>query len=518
MMAGIAIYISILLILNSVLYILLGMYSIKRNKSVGTKTFMWLMIAMSVYSLGYSFQILSRSLSQILTIVKFEYLGLSFIPTLWIILSLQYTGHEKVINSRIKLTFFIIPIITLLMITTNNQHHLFYIHTYIDSTSLHYFGMKPGLWYWVNILYGAIAIITGDTIYLVTLIKSAPIFRKQLAIIFFGSLIPLVIFLIFLIGDNPSVLDLNVFSSILSTPLFMLAIFKYKFLGIIPINRDKVFEGIKDGIIVLDNQYNIIDYNISSQQIFHEISRKVLGASSELVFGNYPAMMECIKNSPETDTQLHINKNESSNYYNVVASDIYSNERQFIGKAIFIKDITKQYLLLEKLNKYATIDDLTGAYNSRYFMELSEVEFNRAKRYNYPISYIMLDIDHFKSINDTYGHHAGNYILSNIANICIDFIRSSDIFGRYGGEEFSIFLPETSAESAFKLAERLCNVISKSSLEYSGINMKVTASFGVAGLNSVKKDDTLIDLFRNADAALYEAKGKGRNQVVLYIK
>lgn len=517
-MTEVSVYISVLLIVNSILCIHLAFYSVKKNKSKGAITFMWLMIAMAVYSLGYAFEILFNSLPEILISIKFEYIGLSLIPTLWIILSLQYTGHEKVINSRIKYMFFIVPIITLVMIMTNNMHHLFFVSSSLHPSGIHLFVMKPGLWYWVNILYSAIAIITGDIIYLVTLIKSAPIFRKQLAILLLGSLFPLAILFVYLVGNNPSVLDLNIFSTILSAPLFILAIYKFKFLGIIPVNRDKVFEGIKDGIIVLDNQNNIIDYNISSQQIFNEINKKVLGTPSELLFSSYPPMMDCIKNSSETDTQLLIKKNNNSNYYNVEVSVIYTNGRQFIGKVIFVKDITEQYLLVDKLNKYATIDDLTGAYNSRYFMELSEIEFSRAKRYNYPISYIMLDIDHFKSINDTYGHDAGNYILSNIANTCIDFIRSSDIFGRYGGEEFSIFLPETSSESAFNLAKRLCNVISKTNLEYDGINMKVTASFGVAGLKSVKKDDSLIDLFRNADRALYEAKDNGRNQVILYKK
>ena len=137
-------------------------------------------------------------------------------------------------------------------------------------------------------------------------------------------------------------------------------------------------------------------------------------------------------------------------------------------------------------------------------------EILKAKRYNTPLSIIYFDIDHFKQINDTYGHKKGDFILKEVSKIILQNIRKTDIFGRWGGEEFIIILPFTDLENALILAEKLRKKIEEH--DFDGIN--ITISFGVTEL---KIDDNADTLINRADEALYKAKNKGRNRVC-YIK
>jgi diguanylate cyclase (GGDEF)-like protein len=172
--------------------------------------------------------------------------------------------------------------------------------------------------------------------------------------------------------------------------------------------------------------------------------------------------------------------------------------------------------LFKELQVMATTDGLTGLYNRRYFYKIADLEFKRSSRYNRPLSMVMLDIDFFKRINDTYGHPAGDQVLSQVADCCRKNVRAADILGRYGGEEFCLMLPETDEENALSLAERLRRRIS----EMNFINIKdpvhVTVSEGIA---CFRPDcATLEDLLRRCDEALYDAKHSGRNCVRIWGK
>lgn len=167
-----------------------------------------------------------------------------------------------------------------------------------------------------------------------------------------------------------------------------------------------------------------------------------------------------------------------------------------------------------QLKETSIKDGLTDCYNQRYFHEVVDAEISRAKRYNRPLSIIMLDIDHFKKFNDTYGHLCGDEVLKVIGNILNKSIRSCDTVFRYGGEEFCILLPETKKDRAVILAERIRKKIFDNSFGINSRVLKVTVSGGVNELDNESVDKNI--LVANADKALYLAKKKGRNQVILY--
>jgi diguanylate cyclase (GGDEF)-like protein len=170
--------------------------------------------------------------------------------------------------------------------------------------------------------------------------------------------------------------------------------------------------------------------------------------------------------------------------------------------------------LFDQMEKLAMTDGLTGLFNHRYFSELAEKELARAVRYQKPLSFIMIDLDYFKHINDQFGHLVGDQILQQIAGNCIKILRKIDIISRYGGEEFCILLPETDIKEAVAAAERLREAIASSQLVTKEGVVKVTGSLGVSSLGMCEPEiKKLIDC---ADKALYDAKKGGRNQVKVF--
>lgn len=178
-----------------------------------------------------------------------------------------------------------------------------------------------------------------------------------------------------------------------------------------------------------------------------------------------------------------------------------------------IRDITERKATEAKLRELATTDSLTGLNNRRRFMELSEREFARSVRYERPLAMFMLDIDHFKDVNDTYGHDVGDDVLRSLAETAVMALRGADILGRLGGEEFGVLLPETDESSAMEVAERLRRSIENTSISTREHTLKITVSIGVSTL---KKDTSSVqDLLKHADVALYDAKQSGRNRVIM---
>lgn len=167
------------------------------------------------------------------------------------------------------------------------------------------------------------------------------------------------------------------------------------------------------------------------------------------------------------------------------------------------------------LEHLATIDTLTGLANRRYFLELAERAFYQAQRYNRPLSVVMIDVDNFKHINDTFGHAAGDQVLQSVARRMQAVLRRSDILGRYGGDEFVVLLPETGQEGARRMTERLRAAVAAMGDEAGSIDAPVSLSIGLASTFSMA-NCTLDALLQYADKALYISKQGGRDRVTSY--
>ncbi|MDP2344623.1 MAG: GGDEF domain-containing protein [Deltaproteobacteria bacterium] len=185
-----------------------------------------------------------------------------------------------------------------------------------------------------------------------------------------------------------------------------------------------------------------------------------------------------------------------------------------VGGVIFkyIDGDNIEQLYYEEIYRMAIIDGLTQIYNKRYFMEFIDREMARCARYNRSLTLIMFDLDHFKKINDEFGHLAGDYVLKRLANsIMAKNIRKEECFSRYGGEEFCIVLPDTPKQNGAILAEKIRVMVMETKFEFETNNIPVTISMGVS---EMQKGDTVENFIQRADDKLYEGKQGGRNRVM----
>lgn len=205
----------------------------------------------------------------------------------------------------------------------------------------------------------------------------------------------------------------------------------------------------------------------------------------------------------------------------IVAStlDVLRNEDgELTGFVEVVQDITEQKERERRLYERATRDALTGVCNRGHFSEIAQQEIDRARRFAEPLSLLLFDIDHFKRVNDQYGHEAGDQALCSIARACQNSLRRIDTVGRIGGEEFAVLMPRADKEPALEIAQRLRRELSEQRISVTErrLNISLTVSGGIASLRPLTRDYS--ELLRHADAALYKAKRGGRNAVVAWFE
>lgn len=206
-------------------------------------------------------------------------------------------------------------------------------------------------------------------------------------------------------------------------------------------------------------------------------------------------------------------KNGSTVWTEVTARAVYDAGGQLLEWVCVSRDITERRQFKEFLQKQATTDELTGISNRRHFLQLAHGELSRAFRLNHPLAIAIMDIDHFKYINDTYGHATGDQVLAAFAKICQRNIRAIDLFARFGGDEFVLLFPETDGEQAHDIVERIRLVLAAQPVDLGGSLVPITISAGVVSIShNLEVLDTLL---QRADQALYEAKETGRDRVVV---
>ena len=183
------------------------------------------------------------------------------------------------------------------------------------------------------------------------------------------------------------------------------------------------------------------------------------------------------------------------------------------------RELTTKTIALEQINreleKLSITDELTRSFNYRFLRQRLCQEIARLHRYGGMFTFLLIDLDHFKTVNDQYGHPGGDYVLREVAGLLRQSVREVDTVARYGGEEFGILLPEVSAAKAASTGERIRQVLCEAHFQYLGHDIRITASIGIAGCSG-STATTVESLIQQADQALYEAKDRGRNRVVLF--
>lgn len=295
---------------------------------------------------------------------------------------------------------------------------------------------------------------------------------------------------------------------------------------------------LNTGVLVLDAQYRVVFFNQFIARRADLDLAKEHGKQLEEVFADLPLAWLRRKLDSVLRLQVPAFSSWEQRQYIIKLAHLrpLSSDTQYMAQncsmlpltapdgvsryiCLLIEDATDAYVYQQQLQRSVMqlehanrTDALTGVYNRRYWQQQLEYEIQRAERYHHPLSLLMFDLDKFKDMNDQYGHQGGDFVLIEISRLIASLLRDADLFGRYGGEEFSIILPDTDVEGAQQVANRICDTVAKNKMLYKQHTLRVTISIGVVSYI----DHSVDELIQHADTALYCAKRQGRNKAVVY--
>ncbi|PYE52465.1 diguanylate cyclase [Paenibacillus barcinonensis] len=500
---------------SAVLNLFLCMYTFfRRAHFPSARLFILYTASLSVYTFGYAIGLASNTLEQMKFWNIIQYIGMPVSAPLGLLLMIRYTG--KKLSKGLTSALFIIPSITVFMVTTNDWHHLYYKRVWLlEDSKVPIMAIDFGQWYVVHGAFTFSCLLFAGLILMSQWRHTKKMYRRQLLTLIASQVIPMIAAFVYLLGLTPFGLDPVPVLMCVTSAMYIWAILSSRLLTIVPIAKESIFESMREGVIVLDSSYRLVDFNRSLQHLLPEIQTTMVGRPLndiwlELAGETFP--VEYGREGLQTD--LYWQLNDETVCYQVRTSYVFNKSPEAVGILIMLINITEQRFLEEQLKQLAYFDGLTKIYNRTQFLYKGRELLNEAQLNQQPISFILFDIDHFKRINDTYGHDIGDQAIIHVVSVCNRYLSSEMLFARYGGEEFVIALPNMTLHEAHAQAEQLRTSLLGEPLDVEGQPVILTSSFGIA--QSGSNSDTLESLLRDADHALYEAKRQGRNAVSVY--
>lgn len=433
------------------------------------------------------------------------YLGVVIAPTAFLIFAIQISVLGHWLKPPLMFGLCVEPTFVLLVLWTDPWHDLFFGGERLANTSLI---LAAGPVFWVNLVYSYLLLLMGFAILLRRFWQASGLYRRQIGLVLAGVAVIWLNSGIFILGLSPFPnADNTPFSFTFGALFFAFALLRYQLLDLAPIARDTLIEQMSDGVVVLDAQNRIVDVNAHAQSVLPRKPR--IGEPVDSVFDTWPEMIKEFGGKTEGRAEVLL-QHAAQIYLDIQITPLRDRHGQFLGKLIVWRDISEFKGIQNDLEIMATVDPLTQVFNRRRFFELAEQAVAQAAHAEEPLSLMIIDIDHFKSINDLYGHLVGDQVLVSFAQHCLQNIRPADIFARSGGEEFVLLAPNTDLDKASALAAHLCQTIGDLPIPLEdGTEVRVTASIGVACRRG--SDEPLKAFLRRADKALYHAKQHGRN-------
>ncbi|UOE92128.1 histidine kinase N-terminal 7TM domain-containing protein [Alkalihalobacillus sp. LMS39] len=503
-------------VFGSLLCLFLCMYALFTFKSApGGRYYIFATLMCAIFSFSYVLELNSTTLEAMKLWLKVEYLALPFIPVFILLMCVEYVGRKP---PPILLFFlYFIPQLTIFFHFTNDLHHYYYTSVTVSTDGpFPLLVLEGGLWFYVHSIFLYVCIAASLCILLIHMKKVRFRFKMQIFLMVIGLIVPIIGSMFYLTGTSPYGIDTGPISMSVAFLFHGAAILSLQMFNVAPIARETIFENMQEGVIVVNQQNRIIDYNHAMKRIIPSLGNHVLGRSIAEVLQQQPELKNILMSYKDSD--YHMEKIETTRHYDIRFTPVYRNRKSFVGRVISFVDVTERVKLEEQLTLLASMDGLTQILNRTFFMKKAEQIITSIKEQEGTISFIMFDIDHFKMVNDTYGHEAGDKVLVEVIHAAKTCLRDTDIIGRYGGEEFIICLPNTSVLDASLIANDIRTLVYEAIITVDSDDIRVTSSFGIT-TESFSFDQPpllLTTLIQQADKALYEAKHHGRNCIQLY--
>ncbi len=460
---------------------------------------------------------------------KLMFLGVVMVPAGFLVWTARYTKKDGWINKWMIALLCIEPVLFNVIVWTDHWHHLF-SGNYVATGKL-------GVAFNLHTLYSYILLLIGAVMLVIHWLQVPPAYKKQGLWVILGLIVSAMANILTVVMLPILKLDFSPMGFLIAGVTFTYAQLRHRLFDIMPVARHTIVDGMHEGVVVLDNDNRVIDMNPAAQKMMGLSIRQVMG---QLATSTSPAWHEIDRKTEgqsEANIEIYLGEGEERRHIDLTVTVMIDKRGQTGGRLAIFRDIThlrkiegdlresnKELMrkieeieaLQEQLRQQAIHDPLTGLYNRRFLEETLGRELAQAQRANEPMSIAMIDIDCFKSINDTYGHGVGDLFLIALGDMLEQKTRAGDVACRFGGEEFIVVMPAAPLEVAAQRINEFRQCFNTVKIDVAGKSVSATFSAGVAGYPLHGMDEKTI--ISEADRALYAAKEAGRNRVIVALK
>jgi diguanylate cyclase (GGDEF)-like protein/PAS domain S-box-containing protein len=462
---------------------------------------------------------------------KVEYLGSNSAAPLLLMFVLHYTNRARWLTRRNLALIWIAPVLSVALVMTNDWHGLIWpgFSPGPAGSNLLIYQHGPGFWFYLASI--VILILFATVLLFQAALSASELYRRQAQTFLIASIAPWVGVTLYVSGITPFPgYDTSPVGFMFTGAILAWGIYRSQLLDLVPVARDTLIENMSDSVIVLGAHNRILDINPAAQRLLGQDPAACIGRPIETILPFWQDFQLQCQNQDAFQAEIPIQNGKS--YLDLRASHLYDRGKEIIGCLIILRDISQQkrfeadlqqvnQRLQEQLSEINTLhaelreqairDPLTGLLNRRVMEEVLDKTIAQSARLQMPLSVVMIDVDHFKIINDTYGHQDGDEVLRWLGRLLKTSCRKGDIACRYGGEEFLIIMVGASVEDVARRAEEWRRLVEAFVVSYDSHELSVTISLGVANLSDDCTDTA--SLLKAADHALYQAKLAGRNCV-----
>ena len=513
-------FLLVLVVMANALSVLGVLVLFWRRGALGTRPALTALAAAAfLYAFGYGLELAGTTLDWKRAALAVQYLGIVAIAPLLLTVVADYAGARWLDRGWIRVAAWALAAGAYAAVLTSTRNELFYVDLQlVQAGPLVMLDVRPGAVYYA--LQGFIggAILVANVVLVRAWRRSSSRDRGPVFTLMLASLVPWAANVAYLAGLVPWRLDGPPFLLLPIAVLFAWSVRNQALVELRPIARDQVVERLRDPVVVLDVDDRIVDVNAAGERFLRRLeidpdrpeddARRYraltpwVGAATAFV-GPYDA------DEVPAPAELYVD----GRTLRVAPVDLYERRGRPSGRVLVFHDVSTYERMHRRLERLATTDVLTGLPNRRRFFDVARAWIARESVARRPSAWLILDIDEFKSVNDRYGHDAGDRVLRAVGGSLLEQLRPDDLVARMGGEEFAVFLPDTGAEAAAAVAERLRGAIAGLRTAAKDGVIGVTTSIGVCAAPGGDVD--IDEVLAAADDALYRAKGAGRDRVVV---
>ncbi|TVQ09350.1 MAG: diguanylate cyclase [Leptolyngbya sp. DLM2.Bin27] len=505
----------------------------QRGATLARQYFSLMMAAATFYAAVAAMEAGSVALANKIFWSTLEYVGTGGITIFFVLFTEAYVHGRSHFTRRRLIWLSLWPLINIALVATNAWHRWIWADVVLAAppSNSAIYSHGPGYIFVLACLY--LYSLRGIHLLGRTTLSGGPLHRRQARWLLAGALFPYLGGTLYSLKLTPAGLNLTPMSFMATGLLCFWGLFRMGVFEAIPIAREMLIEHLRDGVIVVDLEQQIVDINPQGRSLTG-LKDSAVGRSIHIALSGIPELLHHYDQGTEMPFCIWIGSPQTC-HITVQMSALRDYRGKTHGRLLVLHDTTHQYLselelrqanarlryqlqeiegLQVKLKTQASRDQLTGLFNRHHLHEMLPQVLRQARQGVYSVAFVMLDIDYFKQVNDTFGHRAGDLLIQAFSQILLMHIQAGETAYRLGGEEFLLILPQATLEGGTQRADYIRQQFNVSAVPWDGTDIRTTVSGGVAVFpdHATQSDD----LLHAVDLALYAAKRSGRNQVACF--